>query len=390
MDIEQVLENLADYTYIPITCFENGKELYHYPNLPFLKDLSDKFPEQLLSSPNSVSCLRTDELLCFGLIRIKDSTSYVIFGPISSAKCDNPRAQKILKNYNLPTTYTNDLIKYFNDTPMYALSKFAKFMVFANHLMNQETVSIASLLPDYYVDLNIDIANPIALSDHIYAAESARDYESYLFSLVKYGKYNELVKFLKHSHYTGDEGVLANNLTRHQRNLVLTSIILASRKAVEGGLDHKISMSLADDYMRQVESADCEKTLSVINKNMLKTYTKYVYEIRLNKSDSLLSTKTGNYIDNHIGEKILTDDIASHLAVSRSYLSSQFKKETGIPLCDFINKTKLNEAKLLLVNSEETLSEISNRLGFSSQAYFQYIFRKYEGMTPQQYRKLNL
>lgn len=54
---------------------------------------------------------------------------------------------------------------------------------------------------------------------------------------------------------------------------------------------------------------------------------------------------------------------------------------------DFIMRCKLEEAKSLLAYTDKSISEISNYLCFSSQAYFQNVFKKKFGITPNEYRK---
>ena len=67
-------------------------------------------------------------------------------------------------------------------------------------------------------------------------------------------------------------------------------------------------------------------------------------------------------------------------------VTNKFKKELGFDVCSFIMRCKMEEGKSLLTYSDKTLSEISNYLCFSSQAYFQTVFKKKYGLTPTQYR----
>ena len=92
------------------------------------------------------------------------------------------------------------------------------------------------------------------------------------------------------------------------------------------------------------------------------------------------------FITHHINESIRVGDVAEHIGRSRSYLTNKFKKELGFDVCSFIMRCKLEEAKSPLTYSDKTLSEISNYLCFSSQAYFQTVFKKKYGLTPTQYR----
>lgn len=58
----------------------------------------------------------------------------------------------------------------------------------------------------------------------------------------------------------------------------------------------------------------------------------------------------------------------------------------GFDLSTFIMRCKLEEAKSLLTYTNKSLSEISSYLCFSSQSYFQNVFKKKYGLTPKQYR----
>ena len=78
--------------------------------------------------------------------------------------------------------------------------------------------------------------------------------------------------------------------------------------------------------------------------------------------------------------------MAEEFFFSRPYLSEKFKKETGQTLTDFILQEKTEEAKRLLRYSEKSLSAIAAYLAFSSQGHFARVFKKYAGVTPNDYR----
>jgi AraC-like DNA-binding protein len=65
----------------------------------------------------------------------------------------------------------------------------------------------------------------------------------------------------------------------------------------------------------------------------------------------------------------------------------RFREELGIHIGTFITRCKLEEAKILLTYSDKSLADISNYFCFSSQSYFQNVFKKQYGITPMQYRK---
>ena len=73
--------------------------------------------------------------------------------------------------------------------------------------------------------------------------------------------------------------------------------------------------------------------------------------------------------------------------MDRTTLSKKFKRELGFNISSYIMRRKLEEAKSLLNYTDMTISEISEYLCFSSQAYFQNVFKKKYGITPKEYRK---
>jgi AraC-like DNA-binding protein len=97
--------------------------------------------------------------------------------------------------------------------------------------------------------------------------------------------------------------------------------------------------------------------------------------------------KSIQYIKQHTNQAISTSDVAAYVGKSRSYLSRCFKKELGFDMNSFIMRCKLEEAKSLLTHTDKSISEISSYLCFSSQAYFQNVFKKKYGITPNAYRK---
>ena len=94
-----------------------------------------------------------------------------------------------------------------------------------------------------------------------------------------------------------------------------------------------------------------------------------------------------NYIRCHTNESLSIEDIAWQIHRSGSYIRKRFKEELGINIGAYITRCKLEEAKALLTYSDKSLTEISNYLCFSSQSYFQNVFKRKYGLTPMQYRK---
>jgi YesN/AraC family two-component response regulator len=92
------------------------------------------------------------------------------------------------------------------------------------------------------------------------------------------------------------------------------------------------------------------------------------------------------YVKANYNQKITLDDIARHVYLSRSYLSSIFKEETGQSLFSYINSVRVEKSKMFLLDNSVSLVDISELCGFEDQSYFTKVFKKATGVSPKKYR----
>lgn len=107
--------------------------------------------------------------------------------------------------------------------------------------------------------------------------------------------------------------------------------------------------------------------------------------------ESALSYKLSlifKYIDEHYTEKITLDQLSCDFSISKYYLAREFKKEYGVTVIQYILSKKITQAKSLLRYTELPIEEISLQCGIGDASYFNKVFKKLEGMTASQYRKL--
>ena len=141
----------------------------------------------------------------------------------------------------------------------------------------------------------------------------------------------------------------------------------------ESKSDNYYSYSMVSAYLKQILIEILRKKGS--NKN-------------LSKSNVMECEVAKNYIDEHYGEKINLDDLANMVYVSKGHFSHLFKTQIGeAPIRYLINK-RLEVAKDLLVNTDDSINNIALKVGYDNQAYFSQFFIKETGMSPNKYRKL--
>ena len=93
------------------------------------------------------------------------------------------------------------------------------------------------------------------------------------------------------------------------------------------------------------------------------------------------------YIDNHFKENLTLDQLAGMVHMSKYYLSHSFRKEFQTSPISYLISRRIQESRFLLCETDHTLSQIAQILGFSSLSYFSQSFRRLEGVSPMEYRK---
>lgn len=107
----------------------------------------------------------------------------------------------------------------------------------------------------------------------------------------------------------------------------------------------------------------------------------------LNNYNSLLFKNFQALIDQHFLSKKLVRDYAAMLYVTPNHLNALSKDVAGRSAGELIRDRILLEAKRMLINEHYNISEIAYSLNFEDNSYFTKFFKKYEGLTPQDFRK---
>jgi len=180
--------------------------------------------------------------------------------------------------------------------------------------------------------------------------------------------------------------VSAKSISEAKRN-VDQLLTLISRAAVEGGLPQKTSFSLCTEYRKQIDRCQSFCEVAMLSNDLLIDYIQRVKRMKTYAKCSAQIRLCIDYIENHLDEKITLNQLAKKTGYTSTYLSKLFNDEIGMVLIDFIQKEKINRAKFELTHSNKTIEEISYDLGFTTRSYFATVFRKYEKMSPKEYRE---
>lgn len=152
----------------------------------------------------------------------------------------------------------------------------------------------------------------------------------------------------------------------------------------------------ADAYLPK--PFEMEMLLSVIQNQMRnREYIKSRYrgnqfilspqEATFSNADEQFMIKLNEMIDQNLSQPDLdVKFLTVQMAMSRTSLYNKIKELTGMGANDYINRRRIDKAIILLTQSDMSITEISEQVGFTYQRYFSTLFKEMKGMTPSQFR----
>lgn len=107
--------------------------------------------------------------------------------------------------------------------------------------------------------------------------------------------------------------------------------------------------------------------------------------------DMSFSRKIIDYVNlNYMRSIKISDAFSGLIQYSTPYMSKRFKQETGITFSDYLKQMRVDASQRLLVNTDKSVSEISELVGYADTTFFHNTFRSIVGCTPMEYRKYQL
>ena len=316
----------------------------------------------------------------------------LIGGPIKMNNSDDFMVEDLVEIYNFSTDSKKILQSYVKNIPIVepeGVRYLANLLyIISKDIMFGESI-ILSKRKKFY-------AEQAAINEEIQNVKS-REYSEHISNYYPVELEKELLSRVKVGDKKGAKTIL-NELLGHvlfnngsnieiTRARVLELMIVLSRAAVEGGANLEMVFGLNFKYLNEVSTLNnverlCEWIIKVLDR-----FTECMYNIE-NINNFNIIKKSMEYINDNVSSNISLDSVSEYVYLSPSYFSKLFKKEMGINFIDYLNKVRIEESKKYLVDLKISLSNIANTVGFTDQSYYTKVFKKIEGISPGQYRKM--
>lgn len=174
---------------------------------------------------------------------------------------------------------------------------------------------------------------------------------------------------------------------RNLKNYIISLTSILYRVSYSKPICKKSLFKSRMDFIDEVEALKSVEEIIDFGQDLVVYFTNIIKEENKGCSNPVIREAI-KYIHDNIENDLILDMVANEIFISKNYLSNLFSSYLNCSFSDYINKLRIEKAKVLLKDESFSLMDIAMECGFNSQSYFCYIFKKYEHMTPKQYRSI--
>jgi two-component system response regulator YesN len=166
----------------------------------------------------------------------------------------------------------------------------------------------------------------------------------------------------------------------------LFELLAVTFRMVAQVADFKKAGALKIKLTKELRQVDTHEKAIAWAEQMMLQYMDLIFRENSTPASEKVIQSANAYIAENYSRDISLNEIAEYVHLSPSYFSRLYKQVTKGNLVDFINSVRISQAKKLLINSSHDIDFIAFTVGFNTHNYFTTVFRRFEGMTPSEYR----
>lgn len=392
-DSAYIGKSMSNLSGVPVRVYEGETELHRFFPVRLPKDPMEVCKAEVLSISEHVGYYASPLFHYYGVL---NAGAYkIVVGPTSHIMADDQQLRELAFRLDVPKEEVPAFLEGMNAIVRLPVEALLQMLCTVNHFLNHgEKLRISDIAIHDEEQAVIKTNVEKRRTTRVYAEDTSERQahntlalEDALMEIVRKGDSAALKSWLAQAPAI-QGGTIAKDQLRQLKNTFIVTATLTSRAAIRGGMREDDAFSLSDAYIQRSELLRDYRGILNLQYNMVLEFTEQVEQLHRGRHATKLALDVANYVRHHLSESISVDEMAEELFLSRPYLSAKFKQETGQTLTDFILNEKTEEAKRLLRYSDKSASSIAAYLGFSSHGHFCKVFKKYAGVTPNEYREI--
>lgn len=387
-----LLQALAGALRIPVALYKNGS--IYYPEHTQLKTVSSEIlrEDPLQDIPRERNRPRTVQYVSTPykehFVYCCEMPNYELFiGPVVLEPIREGYAAEIISRHGLPQKKKGALVDFYAQLPLITEAAYYYIGSITQQLLFTGEVQNLPAQPDVQIPPAEPVFSARGVLDERFRIFEHPPYfmELEMTRLIQTGNVHSALKTMGRIN-TFERAVLASNPVRSMKNSLICNCAIFARAAISGGISSDAAFSLSDRIINQIEGCNALLQLVELEKQSLIEFVTLVFDFNNQRYSAPIREVMG-YIDYHLSEKLELKQLAKLVYLNPNYLSTLFHKETDTTISHYIIVRRVEEAKFLLRNTSNSISDIAGFYQFCSQSHFIKCFRDIVGQTPLQYRK---
>lgn len=232
--------------------------------------------------------------------------------------------------------------------------------------------------------------------DDLPSSETIRQSRSYYYPLPVE---HQLINFVKSGDFEKSSAIIGEiieinvsdaSLSVPLAKCLMFDLISTLLKTMDeiGTSSNNRALIVKTDQIDRLMNSSTIKEMKVQIREVLSQVCRFIQEDRQQEHNQLSQQVILYVKSNYAEENLNISMVGDKFGLTPSYLSKQFKAQTGEALLDFISRTRLEEAKRLLSLQVLSVTDIAKKVGYSDMNTFNRIFKKFEGITPGKYKDI--
>lgn len=313
---------------------------------------------------------------------------YVQIGPVLEGDAEMI-ARRVMDENQIPMIYFDAVLAYYNKMPnIYYIEKIESLvLLYMQYMFPEEEIEI-NRIGRYFHHKQLSSDEIIAeMSDANIMRDIELRYQAED-SMIQAVRIGDMEAVLRQRHVLEDAFDRDMSLGIEESKQLLLSQNTLMRKAVQAEAVHPFYIDrLSENMKRKISEVQTAYDLKKLGDEMVRKYCLLINNYSL-RGYSEVVRKALNHIEFNLDSNLKLDDVAKAINVNSSYLSMKFKKEIGKNLTDYVNEKRVFATFPYLATTSMPIADIAEKVGILDVSYYIKLFKKYQEMTPGEYRKL--
>ena len=187
------------------------------------------------------------------------------------------------------------------------------------------------------------------------------------------------------SRLSGEKGVLGESELTNLHYTLVNDCFYFCEFLLSRNVDNELVYNSSDYFINQVSGVKNQAQAMKLFEELTEVFFELLTYGRA-ENYSYHVEKSIKYIDQKLYAPLTLEEVARHVGLTPQYLTTLFKQNTGKSLYRYIKEKKIEEAKMMLLYTGESMTTIASSLGFAGSAHFSQAFKAVTGSSPTEFR----